>query len=147
MTVDNPKSSPITRAYLDAQKPLGGLPGTARERSLFEALQNALQQLYDHDLHVKCEQDAEDLKDEISKLERELDQIKAALGDDGKPEPKADTDYALDIVRERRLSERAGSIPPLFSKDEDRKRETTDILKQLAEECAAWRQLFDTEES
>jgi len=146
--VDNPKQSPITRAYLDAKAVIGGLPETERERSLFEALQASLQTQYDPDLHKKCEQDEEDLRWEVNKLEEELDRLKETRVGGGKyPQPLADIDLARNILVDRRLNDRAGSrANPAEARGLETWRETSEVLKQLADEVEAWRKLFDVEE-
>jgi uncharacterized coiled-coil DUF342 family protein len=64
----NPKTSPITRGYLDAQAVIGGLPDTPRERALFDALQDALAKNYEADQEEK--EDIAALREELANAER-----------------------------------------------------------------------------
>lgn len=136
--VDNPKASPITRAYFEAQKPLGGLPTTPRERSLFEALQDALQKLYDEDLHKLCKERESDLQDEVNRAE-ESDAF--VLHDEDRPDPLVQLAVARRVVQDRRNAEPIGTVG---DKQYDRfraDRDATDLLEQLIEEVEAWRDL------
>jgi hypothetical protein len=140
--MDNPKASPITRAYLEAQKPIGGLPATDRERALFETLQDGLEKLYDPRLHERCETKIEDLQDELRKADEMHEQKRE--DDEAKPEP-------ANLVAAKRLLEERRRRVPLFYRhifgnenarwqDELHLRETTDMLENLIQEVQAWRE-------
>ena len=137
--VDNPKASPITRAYFDAQKPLGGLPETARETSLFEALQDALQKRYDGESHARCKELEADLRDEIADYERE-EVRKLYVDEDEVPEP-VNLVAAKRIVEDRRRAEPIGSVHNHAYDAIRRERDATDLLEALVAEVEHWRKI------
>lgn len=139
----NPKPSAITRAYLEAQKPIGGLPTTEREHALFDALQNGLEKLYDPQLHDICETKLEDLYDEL----RKTDEMHARKreDDDAKPEP-TNLVAAKRILQDRRANESLYATDAFGINENDRwqkelrQREATDMFEELIAEIEAWRE-------
>ena len=139
--VDNPKASPITRAYFDAQKPLGGLPETARETSLFEALQDALQKRYDGESHARCKELEADLRGEIADYER--DEVrKLYVDEDEVPEP-VNLVAVKRIVEDRRRKEPLGEVRDREYDALRVQRDATDLLEALVAEVEHWRKIVE----
>ena len=136
--VDNPKASPITRAYFDAQKPLGGLPTTERERALFESLQDALQKLYDEDMHKDCKRREEDLQDELDKVD---EHVGYDIDKEDVPEACANLVTAKRLVEDRRNAEPIGTVTDEMYDRFRAERDATDLLEQLIDEVESWREL------
>lgn len=147
---DNPVPSPITRAYFDAQKSIGGLPTTMRESALFEALQDSLQKLYDSAaLYADCIERIRDVQDELEKVEGSPTYHIGVAWErwiEDAPEPEVNLVTVKRIIENRRRDEPL--VPPQNTYGDDsayrdlvRDREATDLIEQLAAEVEAWRVL------
>ncbi len=129
-------------AYLDARAVVGP-PETDREAKLVDALERALSELGDPQLHRECKEKLQDAADELRHADEE--RLRDA------PEPEVPLHRARAILRQRR--EREPVVPPSgqgydaavkydrFAADRD----ATDLIEQLLEEVTVYRKLAKVE--
>jgi hypothetical protein len=108
-------------------------------RRLFEALQSALEGVFDPHLHDECKERLKDAVDELAKAD--ASRLRDA------PEAEVDMHAAKRILRARR--ERQPLVPPSgYSHDASERydrfvvdRDATDLIEQLLAEVEAYRKL------